>query len=48
VSGELSPLLQRVGDIARAAGEAILTVYSGDFDVVHKSDRSPTWSRGYR
>lgn len=41
MSAELSPLLQRVGDIARAAGEAILAVYSGDFDVVHKSDRSP-------
>ena len=41
MSGELSPLLQRVGDIARAAGEAILTVYRSDFDVVQKSDHSP-------
>jgi 3'(2'), 5'-bisphosphate nucleotidase len=41
VSAELSPLLQRVGDIARAAGEAILVVYRSDFDVVQKSDRSP-------
>ena len=41
MSAELSPLLQRVGDIARAAGEAILVVYRSDFDVVQKSDRSP-------
>ena len=41
MSSELSPLLQRVGEIARAAGEAILTVYVSDFDVVQKSDHSP-------
>ncbi|HEY9131516.1 MAG TPA: 3'(2'),5'-bisphosphate nucleotidase CysQ [Dyella sp.] len=41
MSGELSPLLQRVGEIARAAGEAILEIYRSDFDVTQKADRSP-------
>lgn len=37
----VSPLLLQVGDIARAAAAAILEVYSQDFEVQHKSDRSP-------
>ncbi|HEX7815889.1 3'(2'),5'-bisphosphate nucleotidase CysQ [Dyella sp.] len=39
--GELSPLLQRIGEIARTAGDAILVVYGSDFEVEHKDDRSP-------
>ena len=34
-------LLERMRSIARAAGEAILEVYEGDFDVETKDDRSP-------
>jgi 3'(2'), 5'-bisphosphate nucleotidase len=31
----------RIGDIARAAGDAILEIYRGDFDVQTKADASP-------
>ncbi|WP_266158364.1 3'(2'),5'-bisphosphate nucleotidase CysQ [Dyella silvatica] len=37
----ISALLRQVAAIARAAGEAILTVYREDFEVMHKSDSSP-------
>ncbi|WP_049623405.1 3'(2'),5'-bisphosphate nucleotidase CysQ [Frateuria defendens] len=36
-----SALLYEVGVLARAAGEAILTVYRGDFQVEQKADHSP-------
>ena len=38
---ELASLAPRVVALARAAGEAILRVYAQDFEVTHKSDRSP-------
>lgn len=34
-------LARQVGDIARAAGAAILAIYHGDFDVQTKADESP-------
>jgi 3'(2'), 5'-bisphosphate nucleotidase len=37
----VSELLRQVAVIARAAGEAILSVYREDFEVMHKSDSSP-------
>lgn len=38
---EYAALLPEVADIARQAGEAILTVYGDDFDVASKADDSP-------
>jgi len=35
------PLLLQIGQLARLAGEAIMTVYREDFDVEVKEDRSP-------
>jgi 3'(2'), 5'-bisphosphate nucleotidase len=35
------PLLRQLGDLARAAGQAILAIYHSDFEVEIKSDRSP-------
>lgn len=35
------PLLQQLGVLSRLAGEAILKVYRGDFEVQMKSDHSP-------
>ncbi|MFC5740245.1 3'(2'),5'-bisphosphate nucleotidase CysQ [Dyella tabacisoli] len=37
----VSELLRQIGAIARAAGEAILTIYREDFEVLHKADSSP-------
>lgn len=34
-------LLQRVEEIAREAGRAIMDIYARDFSVVHKKDKSP-------
>ena len=41
MSRAVSPLLEQIGAIARRAGDAILGVYHGDFEVEHKADRSP-------
>ena len=38
---DLATLAPRAVALARAAGEAILHVYAQDFEVTHKSDRSP-------
>lgn len=38
---ELKSLMPEVADIARQAGEAILTVYGDEFDVASKADDSP-------
>jgi 3'(2'), 5'-bisphosphate nucleotidase len=35
------PLLQQVADIAKRAGDSILTIYETDFDVETKGDQSP-------
>lgn len=40
-SSEYAALLPEVADIARQAGETILTVYGDDFDVASKADDSP-------
>ena len=36
-----SALLRQIGELARAAGEAILAVYHGEFEVTRKDDQSP-------
>jgi 3'(2'), 5'-bisphosphate nucleotidase len=42
VSGpDLARLMPRIVDLARAAGDAAMRVYSGDFDVRTKADASP-------
>jgi 3'(2'), 5'-bisphosphate nucleotidase len=38
---DLGGLLERVGDIAQQAGEAIMQVYARDFNVEEKADKSP-------
>ncbi len=44
----LSRLLTPCRDIARAAGEEILDVYAGEFDVNHKQDNSPVTTADLR
>ena len=41
IERSLKPLATKVGEIAAAAGQAILEIYGKEFEVTHKADESP-------